>query len=69
MNSQYRRDRSQITSHGRGESKKSLRYSDLKSEGGGEGGGGEVHGYSYVRKKYHWIIGEMHLELFSQILA
>ena len=41
MNSQYRRDRSQITSHGRGESKKSLRYSDLKSEGGGEGGGGE----------------------------
>ena len=30
---------------------------------------GEVHGYSYVRKKYHWIIGEMHLELFSQILA
>ena len=67
MNSQYRRDRSQITSHGRGESKKSLRYFHLKSEGGE--GGGEVHGYSYVRKKYHWIIGEMHLELFSQILA
>ena len=69
MNSQYRRDRSQITSHGRGESKKSLRYSHLKSEGGGGGGGGGVQGYFYVRKKYHWIIGEMHLELFSQILA
>ena len=37
MNSQYRRDRSQITSHGRGESKKSLRYSHLKSGGGGGG--------------------------------
>ena len=38
MNSQYRRDRSQIMSHGRGESKKSLRYFHLKSEGGGGGG-------------------------------
>ena len=35
MNSQYRilRDRSQITSLGRGKSKKSLTDSDLKSEG------------------------------------
>ena len=38
MNSGYRilRDRSQITSHGRGKSKKSLTGSDLKSGGGGE---------------------------------